>query len=77
MECLTTLSALASSTENIRLGSLVICNSYRNPALLAKMATTLDMVSEGKLKFGIGAGWKEDEYRAYGYEFASALTRIE
>jgi F420-dependent oxidoreductase-like protein len=77
MECLSVLSGLAAVTSRIRLGSMVLCNSYRNPALLAKMAATLDMISEGRLEFGIGAGWKEDEYRAYGYEFPRAATRIE
>lgn len=76
LECLTTLSALATVTSRIRLGSMVLCNSYRNPALLAKMAATLDIISGGRLEFGIGAGWKEDEYKAYGYEFPSAATRI-
>jgi len=77
LECLTALGALASATSTIRLGSLVLCNSYRNPALLAKTAATLDIVSGGRLEFGIGAGWKEDEYKAYGYEFPSASKRIE
>lgn len=77
LECLTTLSALATVTSRIRLGSMVLCNSYRNPALLAKMAATIDIISGGRLEFGIGAGWKEDEYEAYGYEFPSAATRIE
>jgi len=77
LECLAVLSGLATTTNRIRLGSMVLCNSYRNPALLAKMAATIDMISEGRLEFGIGAGWKEDEYRAYGYEFPSAAVRIE
>lgn len=77
LECLTVLSGLAMATSQIRLGSMVLCNSYRNPALLAKMAATLDTISEGRLEFGIGAGWKEDEYKAYGFEFPAAVVRIE
>jgi len=76
LECWTVLSALASVTKSIRLGPLVLCNSYRNPALVAKMAATLDVVSHGRLEFGIGAGWKDDEYLAYGYPFPNASTRI-
>lgn len=76
LECWTVLSALASVTKKIRLGSLVLCNSYRNPALLAKMAATLDVISKGRLEFGIGAGWWEDDYLAYGYLFPTASTRL-
>jgi F420-dependent oxidoreductase-like protein len=76
LECWMVLSALASVTEKIRLGSLVVCNSYRNPALLAKMAATLDVISGGRLEFGIGAGWKKDEYEAYGYDFPEGSTRL-
>lgn len=76
LECWTTLSALASATSRIRLGPLVSCNSYRLPALVAKMAATLDVISGGRLEFGIGAGWKEDEYLAYGIPFPKASTRI-
>ena len=77
LECWTVLSALASVTEKIRLGPLVLCNSYRNPALVAKMGATLDVISEGRLEFGIGAGWHKDEYLSYGYPFPKASTRIE
>lgn len=76
LEGWTLLSALAPVTEKIRLGSLVLCNSFRNPALLAKMSATLDVISGGRLELGIGAGWHEAEYRAYGYEFPDARTRI-
>ena len=77
LEAWTLLSALASVTTRIRLGALVLCNSYRNPALLAKMASSLDHVSGGRLVLGIGAGWMEEEYRGYGYPFPSTLARIE
>ncbi|MDF1540686.1 MAG: LLM class flavin-dependent oxidoreductase [Candidatus Thorarchaeota archaeon] len=70
------MTALARDNRQIRLGSLVFCNSYRPPGLHAKMAATLDLLSDGRLEFGIGAGWKEIEYNAYGYEFPDAHTRI-
>jgi F420-dependent oxidoreductase-like protein len=76
LECLTTLSALSSLTRNIRLGSLVLCNSYRNPSVLAKVAATLDVISNGRLEFGIGAGWAENEYLAYGIPFSKPSIRI-
>jgi F420-dependent oxidoreductase-like protein len=73
----TLMSALSTVTERVRLGTMVLCNSFRPPALLAKMSSTLDVVSGGRLEFAIGAGWFEPEYRAYGYEFPDTLTRIE
>jgi F420-dependent oxidoreductase-like protein len=75
-ECWTTLSALSRETSKIHLGPFFLCNSFRNPALVAKMAATLDAISEGRLELGLGAGWKEDEYRAYGYPFGSPADRI-
>jgi F420-dependent oxidoreductase-like protein len=76
LECWTTLSALASKTSKIRLGSMVLCNSFRNPALLAKMTATLDVVSEGRLELGIGAGVQKDEHEAYGMPFLKPRDRI-
>lgn len=76
MEAWTLLTALSVAVKDVRIGSLVTCASYRNPALLAKMAATIDHISEGRLEFGIGAGWKDVEYRAYGYRFPSAGERI-
>src|SRR5215469_1526648 len=75
-ECWMSLAALARATKRVRVGQIVTCNSYRNPALLAKMASTLDVLSHGRLNFGIGAGWYEHEYRAYGYPFPDAPERL-
>lgn len=75
-ECWTTLSALSREASKIHLGPFFLCNSYRNPALVAKMAATLDVISGGRFELGMGAGWKEDEYVAYGYPFGSAAERI-
>lgn len=77
MECYTILAALAAVTSKIRLGGLVTCNSYRHPPLAAKMAATIDVISNGRLEFGIGAGWKEDEYTMYGIKYPSDRVRIE
>jgi F420-dependent oxidoreductase-like protein len=76
LECWTTIAALARDTSKLRLGAMVASQSYRNPALTAKMAASVDNVSGGRLNFGIGAGWKEAEYNAYGYSFPSPDTRI-
>jgi F420-dependent oxidoreductase-like protein len=70
------LAAIARDTKRVRLGQIVTCNGYRNPALLAKMASTLDVLSHGRLNFGIGAGWYEHEYRAYGYPYPDAPERL-
>jgi len=75
-ECWTVIAAVSQLTSRIRLGQMVGCNSYRNPALLAKITSTLDVVSVGRLEWGIGAGWYENEYRAYGYEFPKPKDRI-
>lgn len=77
LEVWTALSALAARTTRIRLGSLVLCNSYRNPALVAKMAASLDNVSGGRLELGLGAGWMDEEYRGYGYNFPGVRVRLE
>jgi alkanesulfonate monooxygenase SsuD/methylene tetrahydromethanopterin reductase-like flavin-dependent oxidoreductase (luciferase family) len=77
LEAWTLLSALASVTERVELGAQVFCQSFRNPALLAKMAATLDHVSGGRLRLLIGAGWFEQEYDAFGYEFPRAGVRVE
>jgi F420-dependent oxidoreductase-like protein len=77
LECWTTLSALSSVTEKIRLGTMVTCNSFRNPALLAKMAATVDNISNGRLELGIGAGVQKNEHNAYGFSFPSSKDRIE
>jgi F420-dependent oxidoreductase-like protein len=76
LEAWTLLAALAVDTETIRLGPMVTSQSYRNPALLAKIAAGVDQISGGRLEFGVGAGWKEVEYKAYGYEFPDAPTRV-
>jgi F420-dependent oxidoreductase-like protein len=75
-ECWTSTAALARDTKRVRIGQMVTCNGYRNPALLAKMASTVDVLSHGRLDFGIGAGWYEHEYRAYGYDYPDAPTRL-
>ncbi|HET8912735.1 MAG TPA: LLM class F420-dependent oxidoreductase, partial [Ktedonobacteraceae bacterium] len=75
-ECWTSTAALARDTKNLRIGQMVTCNGYRNPALLAKMASTVDVLSHGRLNFGIGAGWYEHEYRAYGYDYPDAPERL-
>ena len=77
LECWTALSALARDTRRLRLGTSVLCHSYRSPAVLAKMAATLDVISEGRLDLGLGAGWFEQEYRAYGIPFPRIGERID
>ncbi|HXH83094.1 MAG TPA: TIGR03560 family F420-dependent LLM class oxidoreductase, partial [Candidatus Tectomicrobia bacterium] len=76
LEAWTTLTACATLTKRVRLGANVLCNGFRSPALLAKMAATLDVISAGRVELGIGAGWHEPEYRGYGFPFPSAGTRI-
>ncbi|HUQ41126.1 MAG TPA: TIGR03560 family F420-dependent LLM class oxidoreductase [Candidatus Limnocylindrales bacterium] len=76
LEAWTLLAALARDTKTIRLGCLVTAAQYRNPALLAKIVASVDQMSGGRVEFGIGAGWKDNEYKAYGYEFPDAGTRV-
>ena len=73
----TILAALASSTSRVELGQLVTCTSFRHPALLAKMATTADAVSGGRLILGLGAGWYDAEYQAFGYPTDHRVGRFE
>jgi len=76
-EAWTVIAYLAARFPTLRVGTIVLGQSYRNPALLAKMGATLQWLSGGRLTLGIGAGWKEDEYRAYGYPFPGARVRVE
>ncbi|MCL6644388.1 MAG: LLM class F420-dependent oxidoreductase [Dehalococcoidia bacterium] len=79
-ECWTTLAALAATVPRIRIGPLVTGNTYRHPAVLAKMAATVDIISGGRLVLGLGAGWQENEHRAYGIKFSTVggrLSRLE
>lgn len=75
-ECWTTMAAISQRTSTVRLGQMVGCNSYRNPAVLAKITSNIDVISGGRLDWGIGAGWYENEYRGYGFEFAKPKDRI-
>jgi probable F420-dependent oxidoreductase len=73
----TVLAALAEATQRVELGTLVLCSTFRNPAILAKMATALDEVSQGRLILGIGAGWNEPEYQAFGLPFDHRVSRFD
>jgi len=77
VECLTTAAFYAARFPSFKIGTLVLGQGYRNPALTAKMAANLQYLTQGRFILGIGAGWKEDEYRAYGYPYPSARLRIE
>ena len=76
-ECWTVLAALAEATSRVQLGSIVMCTSFRNAALLAKMAATLDHISDGRLILGIGCGWHDPEYEAFGYPTDHKVGRFE
>ena len=76
-ECWSMLSAFAATTERLELAPLVSCTAYRNPALTAKMAETVDEISGGRLILGLGAGWAEPEYRAFGYPYDHRFSRFE
>ena len=75
-ESFTSLAALAAITDRVRLGHIVICTAFRNPALTAKMISTMDAISGGRMELGIGAGWKRDEWVAYGYGFPETKERL-
>ena len=77
LECYTTLGALARETSTVRLAALVTGNTYRNPTLLAKTVTALDIVSQGRAQLGIGAGWFELEHKSLGFEFGTFTDRFE
>src|SRR5436190_3065495 len=76
LESFTTISYLAALHPQLRFGHTVVCQSFRNPALLAKMGATLQFLSGGRFMLGLGAGWNEEEYRAYGYDFPPARVRV-
>jgi F420-dependent oxidoreductase-like protein len=75
-ESFSVLAALAMATHRVRIGHMVVCTGFRNPALTAKLSSTLDVISGGRFELGIGAGWKEDEWRAYGYGFPPLAERM-
>jgi len=75
-ESFTSLSALAMATSRVRLGHIVACSPYRNPALTAKMISTMDVITGGRMELGIGAGWKKDEWLGYGYGFPDTPVRL-
>src|SRR3954453_7773517 len=75
-ECWTTIAAISQVTSRVHLGQMVGCNGYRQPSLLAKITSTIDVISGGRLIWGIGAGWYENEFRGYGYDFPSPRDRI-
>ena len=76
-ECWSVLASLAAVTSRVELGTLVACTSFRNPALLAKMADTVEEISDGRLILGLGAGYYEPEYRAFGFPFDHRVSRFE
>src|SRR5581483_6529333 len=76
LECFTTTAALVEATSRIRFLQTVACNSFRHPALLAKMVASLDVISGGRMELGLGAGWLQREYEAYGYDFPPPAVRL-
>jgi F420-dependent oxidoreductase-like protein len=77
LDCWSLLTAIAAEVKDIRIGSLVTCMSYRHPPVLAKIAASVDRISNGRLEFGVGAGWKDVEYNAYGIPFPSPGERVD
>ncbi len=76
LESFSTITAVAMVTDRVRLGHMVVCTGFRNPALTAKLASTIDVISGGRFELGLGAGWKEDEWRAYGYGYPTLGERL-
>lgn len=76
-ECWTVLSALAATTQGVRVGSLVSGNTYRNPALLLKQASTVDQIAGGRVVLGVGAGWQQNEHEAYGFHYGTVRERLD
>lgn len=76
LECLTTIAYFAAAFPTLKFGASVLCQSYRNPGLLAKMAANLQLITGGRFLFGIGAGWMEEEYEAYNFDFPEPSVRI-
>ena len=77
LECLTALTYLSTKSPNLQFGPLTLASSFRNPGLLAKMSSTMSVLTEGRFILGMGAGWNKEEYRQYGYDFPSGRIRIE
>jgi alkanesulfonate monooxygenase SsuD/methylene tetrahydromethanopterin reductase-like flavin-dependent oxidoreductase (luciferase family) len=75
-ECWTILSAVAAITSRVEIGPLVLCTNFRNPALIAKMAATAEEISDGRLILGLGAGWHEPEYEAFGFPYETRFSRF-
>jgi len=75
-ESFTSLAALSAITQRVRIGHIVVCTGFRNPALTAKMISSMDVISGGRMELGIGAGWKRDEWLAYGYGFPETKERL-
>ena len=77
LEPLTTLAGIAAVTRRVRLGTLVLCSAFRHPALLARLAASIDLLSDSRLDLGLGAGWMQEEFDAFGYRFGTAGERFD